>query len=147
MKANSSIKTITLVILPVVIICIQVTIKLLNGSSWYDNLGITLSAIGIGQIFPLIIEENLLVSKFIRVERKVHQPVDFDSLFTADYKIRKIGQLDKLEDLRLKCIVLFLICLVLFIITVFLNIGDYPKFLSIFFGAINCVLAWFYFLT
>ena len=58
-------KAVILIGIPVFIIFLKIFIKMVTGSPLYDQVGVTLSSMAIGQIFPFIVFDTLLIGKVI----------------------------------------------------------------------------------
>jgi hypothetical protein len=117
-------RVISAVLMPFSLIFIQFFLKWALEKD-IDNIGTSLSAMAMGQVFPFIIYDHLMFSKFFSFEAK-HETTSSTLKITQRVKLNKnIEQVDTIKNLT---IMLFVIILVLFLVATTLGLkGGYEN--------------------
>ena len=135
-----TIKSIVAIGIPLTAVCIQALLRYAMDIN-FNSMGITLSAIGIGQIFPFIIFENFLLSKVFGIKEEAN--FAGEGKISIIYTMENKGNTNNIKDIRLLSYVFFLINIILFILTIILNLKG-EIYLHLLTGAISCLLTWYY---
>lgn len=126
--------------IPLTVIAIQALIRI-SADKDFNGIGITLSSIGIGQIFPFIIFESFLLSKIFGL--KEESQYISDGKIAMTYKIENKADLTTIKEIRLLSYGFFLLIILLFITTIVLNLKGEIGY-HILTGLLSCILAWYY---
>jgi hypothetical protein len=124
---------------PLGIVLIQALLRYAMNED-FDSLGITLSSIGIGQIFPVIIFENFLLSKVFGIKEEIIQDGGTTSIV---HKLEQKEVTSSIKDIRLYSYIVLLINLLLFMLTIILNLKG-NACLHIVTGCLSCLVTWYY---
>lgn len=137
------IKAVIIIGIPMMIIFLKVFVKYALGVNLYDQVGITLSSIALGQIFPFIVFDTLLIGKVISTSTDYNFTDNKE--FIVKYQLAMEKSPERIDDLKAITFLIFFACLILFMVCVFFGAkGDYLS--SIIFGSINSLIVWLYLL-
>lgn len=128
---------------PIMFILIQCLIKYIHESPITNNLGITLSAIGLSQILPFISFQNILINKFIEIESNVE--LDQNSIITT-HELKLVIPPKKIEELQSIVTFIFLLNILIFMLTIHFSISIENQLTAIILGSVNCILSWIFIL-
>ena len=115
-------------------------IKMMVGADPTSNLGVTLAAIGLGQMFPMLVFENFLMSKVLSLGSEYqHQ----SNGVTVKYVLRPSTRAsDQIASIKNIMVLLFLVYIAIFMITVYMSTSGFSLWQPITLGAINCGISW-----
>jgi hypothetical protein len=133
-------KSVVAIAIPLTIVAIQGLIRY-SADKDFSSIGITLSSIGIGQIFPFIVFENFLLGKIFGLKEEA--AFTGDGMITIVYKTENKGNLNLLKEIRLMAYIFFLVNIVLFISTIILNLKGHI-WSHILTGMLSCLISWYY---
>ena len=136
-----TVRSLISIAIPLTIVILQALVRY-SADKDFDTIGITLSSIAMGQIFPYIIFESFLLGKVFGLKE--------ESQFLADGKLSLTYQMENkdsvvsnIKKIRLLSYFFFLITLLLFIITIILNFKGEIAF-HILTGFLSCIVIWYF---
>lgn len=130
--------------IPLFVIFLQVFLKIVCGADFTTNLGITIGAIGLGQIFPYIAFENLLVSKIIHLKTN-HEMTEKG--FTVQYFFEQVNNIPNLDKIKAYAFSILLLSISIFMIIVVMSANEQPVIYRIGLGSLNCGISWLFILS
>jgi hypothetical protein len=138
------IKATIIIGIPLLIVFLKVFIQyVVAKAGLFDHIGLTLSSIALGQIFPFIVFDTLLIGKVISTSTDYNFTDNKE--FIVKYQLALERSPEKIDDLKAITMLIFIACLVLFMVSAFLGAnGDYMY--STIFGVVNSVVVWLYLL-
>lgn len=140
-KIFKSIKTrkgIVLLIIPLFIIFVQIFIRVILKKD-INTIGITLSALGLGQILPFFYFDHFIANKILGIA----PDYDFaDEKMTITYKLCTNVEKSAVDSIKNDFMVAIFLNLVLFMLTVYFGLAEEIT-LHIIFGSICCIVSWY----
>lgn len=134
-------RIISSILFPISVVFIQGFIREISSID-FDTVGITIGAIGLGQIFPFIIYDTLIVGKIITIKPS-YSMTKSQFVTRHSFLLKRNG--DSIDKLKKLTYVIFIMNLLLFMVTVYLGItGEY--WAHIIFGTIGCLISGIYLL-
>ena len=130
--------------IPIFVIFLQVFLKFLCDVDLTTNLGITIGAIGLGQIFPFIAFENLLLTKIFRLKE---EPQLTTGGFKVEYTIEQISTNRSIDKMKGMAFGILLLSIVLFMVVVTMSSYEQSIFWRVGLGIVNCIITWAFILT
>lgn len=134
-------RIISSIVFPLAVVIVQWFIRHISDVD-FNTVGITLGAIGLGQIFPFIIYDTLIVGKVLSV-RPYHSFTR--SEFTTRHQFLLERDDQGIENLKKWTYLLFVVNLLLFMFTVYLGVtGELWTHITL--GGVTCVISALYLL-
>ena len=128
---------------PLFVIFIQICLKFACDADFTSNLGVTIGAIGLGQIFPYLALENIIKNKLLKT--KFEQEVANNS-YNIYFSFEEAQNEVDLKKIQTFTLAIMLSCICLFMIVIVLSVKDYPALISIPMGTLNCLITWMFIL-
>ena len=137
MQDKRWLKAISLIAIPIAVLLIHLIIKWI-GKVEIKGIGISLATIGLSQIFPFVLFENLIMGKFISLKKEDSLKKNVWTRKTTPLINENIKEIDSVRN---KFILIFIANLLLFLITI--GLFSYGFELShIISGFLSCILSW-----
>lgn len=138
MKKIFSFDALFLIFIPIGSVIIEQVIKKALG--YYDlNISLTLSSIALGQIFPFILFENLLLNKIFKLTPNY---VTTGNTFQVTYSFTNNKTPAGIDKTKKMAYFLFVVCIVLFVVNVYCSYRGQGLFEKNIFGVANSLLVW-----
>ena len=132
------------IVVPAFVIFLQIFIKNICGADFTPNLGITIGAIGLGQIFPFIAFENLLFGKVLNLKKSLSTT---GNSFTIQYSFEQIANDSRMENIKALALGLLFLSIAIFMIIVYMSVNDAPTYQRVSLGLMNCIISWSFILS
>lgn len=139
-RSFNPVKALILTGIPLLIIFFKVFIRFLLGLDYFSQIGVTLASLGLGQIFPFIVFDNLILSKILSTK------TDYTfskSEFKVKYRVELAKSTERIESLKAITLIVFFTCFMLFMICVYFGSTGNEVFSSVF-GSISVLIVWSY---
>lgn len=140
-KINDSRKAIGLIAIPVALIVIQNLIKF-AAKAKISGVGISLSTLAVGQLFPFVFYENLLLGKFISIKKELKKGKKNHSSLNQKITLVLNDNIEDFDGIRSKLILMLTINVVLFVMSIAFFTTGYD-FVSMCIGICACLISWF----
>ena len=138
MKKLLSRAGIVLVIFPLTVLLLQIMFRLAFGKD-LNTIGITLGAMGLGQLFPFLYFDHFVANKVLGI-RPSYEVKNSELIIT--YKVNPKIEASEIEEVKNIVIAVTFLSLGLFMVIVFFGLrGDI--FLHTTFGIISCFISWY----
>jgi hypothetical protein len=129
-------------LLPFAVFIIELIIRSSNGNNIIDGLGTSLASIGIGQIFPFVIFESVIIGKLISVNATIRKE---DKSIIVSYPLEMENK--SINLIKILTSLFFVGCVIIWIAVLSISANDIENqksFLTIGLGSLNSILAWVY---
>ncbi|MEK7254957.1 MAG: hypothetical protein AAB316_09445 [Bacteroidota bacterium] len=137
MKKLISRKGIVLILIPFFVIFLQAFIRYVLGKD-FNTIGITLGALGLGQILPFVYFDHFVANKIFNISPSFAAKGD---KFIITYKAGvKVG-IEDIEGMKNLTYVAIFVNLMLFVMTVYFGLIQLTL-LHIISGSLCCLLSW-----
>lgn len=138
MKKIISRKGIVIVIIPLFAVFLQFFLRMVLHKD-FNTIGITLGALGLGQILPFFYFDHFVANKILGITPEYEFA---PGKFTVSYELTAHISKDEVDGLKNLFILAIFLNLALFLVTVFCGLTD-RLILHTIFGAICCCVSWF----
>ena len=131
-------KGVVTIIIPLFAIFIQAFIRFILDKD-FNTIGITLGALGLGQMLPFFYFDHFVANKVLSVAPTYNTSgrklvISYDLKFTIEQ-----GEIERMKNLF---IIGIFLSLGLFFVTVYLGLTDHIGW-HLLFGSMNCVISWY----
>ena len=133
-------KGIVIFVIPIFALFLQVFLRLILDKD-LNTIGITLGALGLGQILPFFYFDHFVANKILGIAPKFNI---LDNEFQVVYKMRPSSGITEkeIENLKNWFVIAVFLNLALFIIIIYLGLTG-KIILHTLFGVLSCVVSWY----
>ncbi|QNA42677.1 hypothetical protein [Lacibacter sediminis] len=128
---------IILIIIPLFVVFLQGFLRFVLKHD-FNTLGITLGALGLGQMLPFFYFDHFIANKVLAVAPSYKMNTDE---LQISYKVKGNVNPEEIDKVKNWFIIAMFVSLALFLITIYLGLSGEIEW-HVFFGGLSCIISW-----
>lgn len=138
MKKLTSRKGIIIIIIPLFAVFLQFFLRKVLDHD-FNTIGITLAALGLGQILPFFYFDHFVANKILGISPEYNYS---ENKFSVVYQLKNNIPIEEIESVKNLFVIAVFVNLALFLVTLYCGLEGLIILHTIF-GAICCFISWF----